>query len=545
MANYDAYLLVMVLSPLIVTVTILVVSYVVWGVSYLQYKRQKRRVRENRGEHELIEYPGLQYMYLVLQPVLGKGLEARKTRHQVKMKLHGEKISPGAVPLLVQSLAVAVGLSLAVFVTVLTVEDGGRVCSERLDCFPFNYSRQVTPLTREPIRNCSAYGSGDLSIRCFSFTVRFVEALGSSGGVLVLTTLGLNLYLVLLFSLAKLGCCRRTGLCGVSLLLVFGCLVLISTLLWIIPLGLVQTRTLQYVSNWESVLVYLYTFVYLGITNTLLLYCVPNYRRDFQRCCSGGGERGYLPPQSMETDEEEEEDEERGGRGGRRRRRRSNLYQTISDRSGSQGRRARYYGSVDERRPHMPSDENHTPPSLAVGSQMRESGSPEPKTYTSKNSGGIGGGAMAGNDSGSRGKVPYRIRSVRGKYTLKHTRKPSKKRVGSGGEGRWRKHWADMDDGRRGERGREDATDSECSTTSAVLEEGDGEGEVGSGGIDTELSSEDSGETRPIRGGGGGHQKMGGAGGGQSGTAKIRAALAGDVVENDGRRGSASVHTHL
>ena len=442
MANYDAYLLVMVLPPVILTVTILLVSYVAWAVSYLQYKRQKTRVEENRGENELIEYPGLQYMYLVLQPVLGRGLEARRTGQKVKIKLHGEKISPGVVPLLVQSLALAVGLSLAVFVTVLLVEDGGEVCSERLDCFPFNYSRQVTPLTREPIRNCSTYRSSDISIRCFSFSVRFVEAVGSSGGVLILATLGLNLYLALLFALAKVGCCRRTGLCGLLLLLIFGCLVLTSTLIWIIPLGLVQTQTLKYVHNWESVLVYFYTFVYLCISSTLLLYCVPSYRRDFQRCCSGEGwQRGYLPPHGMDTDEEDEEEEERRSRGRRRKRQRSNNYQTTEGRSGSQARRAGYYGSVDKRRP---SEDQNTSSSSVVGE-----------------------------------------------------------------------------------------------------EDGEEEGEVGSGGIEIELSSEDSGEERS---GGGSHQKWrggGGGGGGQSGTAKVRAVLTGDVVENGGKRRSASVHTHL
>ena len=537
MANYDAYLLVTVLPPLVITATILVVSYVAWGVSYLQYRRQKERAEESpvEGDNELVEYPGLQCMFFVLQPVLGKGLEAKKTGHKVKVKLHGEKISPAAIPLLVQSLVLAVGLSLAVFITAVIVEDGGRVCNERLDCFAFNYSRQVTPLTRTPITNCSAYSSSEITIRCFSFTVRFVEAIASSGGVLVLSTLSLNLYLGLLFALAKVSWCRRTGLCGLLLLLMIGCFILPTTFLWIIPLALAETKTLHYVNNWESVLVYFYTFVYLMVASTLLLFCVPSYRRDFQRCCSGEERRGYQRPRIVDTDEEE--DEGRRGRGGgtsRRRRQGSNVYQVRGYRSGSQGHRPGYYGSVDEHQPRMPSEEDpnrNTPPPPVNG---RESGSAEPQPLTGQNSGGIAGNLTVGNEPRSRTqRMPYPIRSVRGKYTLKYTKKGSKR---TRRESRGKKHWAEVEKERRG---REDMeSEEECSTTSAMLEEERG------GNRDTWSSSEDttSGGATSRRRGGGRHQMWGE---GKSGTAKIRAALTGDVVEDAGRKGTGSVHTHL
>ena len=209
MASYDEYLLATLLPPLLIIGIILLSSYCVWAVSYIVFTKQKRRAEQN----EFIEYPGLQYMYIALQPVFGNRLHARKTRDRVKVKLHGEELSPGAIPLALQLVALALGLSLAVFVTVLTV-DIGQVCDEKLDCFPFNYTRKVRPLTTDPIQNCSLYGGNDFSIMCFSFTIRLVDALASSGGVLALTTVGISYYVALLFTLAQIRCCRVTGLCG-------------------------------------------------------------------------------------------------------------------------------------------------------------------------------------------------------------------------------------------------------------------------------------------------------------------------------------------
>ena len=304
MASYDAYLLANILPPLIIVFIILVLSYALWGISYLIFKR-RLYAGGDAGVESVIEYPGLQYMFMILQPVFGSQLQARKTQHRVKVKLHREEISPAAVPLIVQSVALALGLSLAVFMTTLTVEVGS-VCNEKLDCFPFNFSKQIKPLIAEPIQNCSLYTTSDaVSIVCYRFTIRFVEALSSSGGVLVLTTLGLSFYVTVLFLLAQARRCRRTGLCGCLLFLLVGCTILLGTLLWILPLALVHNKTLGLVRNWESVLIYYYTIMYLTLITTLLPCCVPRYRQDFANCYDWKLLRYQAPQDQYESENDE------------------------------------------------------------------------------------------------------------------------------------------------------------------------------------------------------------------------------------------------
>ena len=492
MASYDAYLLAMLLPPLLIVPAILVVSCIAWGVSYILYTNQKRRAdKETQGKSVVVEYPGLQHMFTVLQPMFGGGLEARITRDRVRVKLYGENISPAAVPLLVQSLVLALGLSLAVFLSALVVDDSRSTCDEKLDCFPFNYSRQAAPLTRDPIRNCSAYAGREISVRCFSFSVRLVEALGSAGGILALTTLGISLYVVLLFTLARINCCRRTGVCGFLLIATFGCVIFLSSLLWILPLGIAQWKTLTYVKNWESVLVYYYSVLYLLLTLTLLPCCVPRYRRDFERCCSGH-RRGYQAPEILETDEEEEGEEE-GERGGGRdgSRRRIGGYHVAIFHNGRRSQSPRYYGSVDERQ--------YTQRSTGVDQ--------DPHIENADT------GEIAVLDVESEKSV-YHKPSARDKHGNGRG-----KRRGSG-----RKHWADME--------REIETEEEeeeWSTTSRR------EGERGR--QDTQSSSvsqeeEGLGERRRRR-----HR--------EGGTAKIRDVLTGGVVGDGDEKGVVSVHTHL
>ena len=505
MASYDAYLLAMLLPPLLIVPAILVVSCIAWGVSCMLYTNQKRRAdKETRGKSVVVEYPGLQHMFTVLQPMFGGGLKARITRDRVRVKLHGENISPVAVPLLVQSLVLALGLSLAVFLSALVVDDSRSTCDEKLDCFPFNYSRQAGPLTRDPIRNCSAYAGREISVRCFSFSVRLVEALDSAGGILALTTLGISLYVVLLFTLARINCCRRTGVCGFLLIATFGCVIFLSSLLWILPLGIAQWKTLTYVKNWESVLVYYYSVLYLLLTLTLLPCCVPRYRRDFERCCSGH-RRGYQAPEIQETDEEEEEEEgERGGGrdGSRRRRQRVSGYHVAIFRNGRRSQSPRYYGSVDERQSNNTRLDDTEKPTATHTQRSTQ----DPHIENADT------GEIAVLDVESEKSV-YHKPSARDKHGNGRG-----KRRGSG-----RKHWADME--------REIETEEEeeeWSTTSRR------EGERGR--QDTQSSS-----VSQVEEGLGERRRRGRDGG----TAKIRDVLTGGVVGDGDEKGVVSVHTHL
>ena len=500
MASYDTYLLATVLPPLIIVVTILLTTYCLWGVTYFIFTLKKRRNEQNA----FIEYPGLQYMYMALQAVFGTKLLAKRTHNRVKLKFYGQEIGPGVVPPLVQLVALALGLSLAVFLTVLTV-DIGHVCDERLDCFPFNYSRKARPLNVEPIQNCSMYKSSGISVTCYHFTIRFVEALGSSGGVLALTTLGINFYLALLFMLARAQCCRKTGLCGCVLLFLMICYILLSTLLWLLPLGLTQSKMLAYVTNWESVLIYYYTSMYLLLVATLLPCCVSRYRQDFGSYWSRE-QRRYRAPQTHESDSEEEITPSTSLRSQQR----STGYYATFDRSGGASRPAGY---CEERLPNPSlTDQANKTSTVAQPSESESEANQSSSTITS----GDTNGSVA-----EKSPTAYHKQSVHGQHSTKRiTSKKARKRARARGEVRERRrgnHWTEAP---------------------AQIDEGQGYK------IDTAESSAESVQDE--------HDKQEGEGGGRTdkrvmvvGSSQIRAVLTGGAVDHGERKGAASVHTHL
>lgn len=529
MASYDEYVLATILPPIIIISTILLSSYFTWGVSYLMFTIQKRRA-ERTATDVVIEYPGLQYMYIALQPVFGNKLQARKTRDRVKLKLHGEEISPGAIPLVTQLVALALGLTLAVFVTVLTVEIG-QVCDEKLDCFPFNYSRQARPLITESIQNCSTYRNNDITIVCFHFTIRLIDALGSSGGVLALTTIGINFYVALLFALAQARCCRVTGLFGCLLLFLTGCTILLSTLLWVLPLGLLQSKMLKSVRNWESVLVYYYTIMYLLLIATVLPCCVSRHHQDFRRCWNRERRRYQGPNHGSETADEDSHEPEANPPSQAR----SRGYYVSFERSSSQTRQRGYYGSVDER---QSSTEPTNEVSAVISKQMVQSSDQEPQSSASQTSSTVTAGGVRGAREGQRSPLVYQTKSVRSQYSTRHrskkTSNPQKtvrkdRTAGEQGGGRGKEkggHWADA-------REIEDAeSEGEWGTTNRYVENNHGhQNNVN----ESETSSGEEGGD-----GSQGGEGRGGTGRGQE-SARIRAVLTEGGVENR----DTSIHTHL
>lgn len=526
MASYNAYLLATVLPPLLIVFSILLISYSVWGITYLIFRSRIRKEAENGRGETIIEYPGLHYMYMALQPVFGNRLEARSTQYRVKLKLHGQEIYPSGIPLHVQSVALALGLSLAVFLTTLTVEIGS-VCNERLDCFPFDYSKQIQPLITDPIQNCSLYYTrNEISITCFQFTIRLVDALSSSGGMLILTTMGLNFYITMLFIFAQVRCCRQTGLFMFFLLLIISSVIIFSTLLWCLPLVFAQSETFELVKNWESVLIYYYTIMYLILIATILPFCVPRNRQDFSRCYNNNRRRfGYEAPQNHESDTGDEEDTPNTSV---RSEQRSNGQSITLNQNRHPNHQRGYYGSVDGcRRLHVPlPSQQGEEVSPHVDKQSEETSDLEWHDMTGHSSGTTEECREEESRGGGKGPVVYRVKSVRRQFiTKQETSKKKKHRAGQGREGKNRKgrHWAEM-----GQR-RDDL----------AME---GEEDLGMRRDSENLSSSEEAYSevdRPrVKGRRQGERRV-------TEDAQIRAVLTGDVVENGERNGEILVHTHL
>lgn len=514
MANYDTYVLVTVLPPAIIIFTILLSSYCAWGISYLRFTIQKRRARQNVTTNVVIEYPGLQYMYIAMQVVFGNRLHARRTQDRVKVRLFGEEMSPGAIPLIIQLIALALGLSLAVFVTVLTVETG-QVCNERWDCFPFDYTSQVRPLRTEPIQNCSLYQSN--SIVCFHFTIRLIDALSNSGGILALIVIGSNFYLAFLLTLVRAQFCKVKAFCGCLLVFLIGCIILLSTLLWILPLVLDQNETLKLVRNWESFLIYYYTVVYIIAAATVLPFCVPRHLQGFGTC--GSTARRYLGGRDdeSETPDEESSDEEE-----------SQPVQTraTSNRNGNHAHQTSYYGLHRE---HQSRERLNKPPSAV----SQPAGDHEPQSDASQTSDTpIASGAKNIRDetnplvtTAEPQHLTKRSSSKRASGSLRKNKAARKRREerrrGRGG------HWTETKD-----RGREE----EWSTSEDDYRHRNN-------GNKTETSSEEEVEEHSPQGGAEGRE--GREGGGEQESARIRAVLTGEGVENGAKGGDVSVRTHL
>ena len=485
-----------------------------------------------RDGNEVVQYPGLLHMFTILQPLFGSGLDVRRTQHRVKVRLYGEQISPAAVPLLVHCLALALGLSLAVFVTVLSVDDSQQLCNNKFDCFVFNYSHNTTPIKQ--IEDCSQYKEdNDITIRCFGFSLRLLEALGSSGGILALTTLGLSLYTALLFSLARVTYCRRNGLCGIMLLVTFGCIIFMSCLLWIIPFGVLRHESFELVKNWESFLVYYYTVVYLALVVTLLPCCVPRYQQDFRRC--GLARRwGYEPPQTEETDEEDDEEEVRRSWSDGQRRGSGYRVRNNNSSSTSQAPRHRYYGSVeDSHQSHTSQEYTDTPTVTSPLTEQSSSAQQNPYTGSTESPAG------AGNFRDRVKSKECQTQSAHSdKQRLGVERGSKELKGGTGGDvRRKKKHLSEMEmGGSDQEKGREsDGKEEEWSTTSQHSEEK----------MDEEIESS---STQDMLQGGQGSQERGRKereGERNAESAKIRAVLTGGAVENGKRRRVSSIHTDL
>lgn len=462
----------------------------------------------------IIEYPGLQYMYTALQVVFGNRLQARITQNRVKVKLYGEEIRPGAIPLVVQLVALALGLSLAVFVTSLIVETGW-VCDEKLACFPFNYSLQLRPLIRQPIQNCSIYQNNDITIMCFHFTIRFIDALSSSGGILALTTIGLNFYVAFVLTLAKVKICRSKILRGCLVVLLIGSTILLSTLAWILPLALNHKETLKSFTNWESFLIYYYTIVYIIIIATVLPCCMPRYRRDLSK----ENLRYVGSNEELETPDQESHDESDSPP---IRTRATRYY----DQNGSQNHQTRYYGAVEVHQ--SPSERlNRPPPPVS-----KQSGDPEPQSSASETS--ITPAATGAKKvkeelsplfnntkSAQRRHSTKRRSSKKASGSLKRSKKRRERRGTGQGS-----HWADTK--------KDTGSEEELSTSENDYRQ---RGNANK----TESSSEEEG---------GGYGPQGGEGGGErergkeQESARIRAVLT-EGVENRERTGDVSVRTHL
>ena len=539
MVSYDSYLLATLLPPVIIICTLLLLSHCAWGLSYLVFAiKKKRRAEQNAMEGIFVEYPGLQYMYMALQPLLGKTLSAMKARDRVKIKLHGEEISPGAVPFMAQMVVIVLGLAFAVFVTVLTVETSS-VCDEKLDCFPFNYSEKVRPLSTDPIRNCTNYASNNYTVVCFQFSVRLIEALGTSGGTLALTVIGINFYVAFVFAIAQARWCRSTGVWGCMFLLLTAGIILLSTLLWVLPLALAESDTLKSVRNWESVLVYYYTIIYLLLVVTILPCCVPRYRQDFGAQWNRARRRYRGPNHGSESEEEEDEVSDlRSNQAG------STGYHISADRSTSQSYQTgtrRYHMPVGHRHQSLTERTSEAAPVPVISTDHREqSHDQEVQSSTSESSSTIttGAGEGEGEDRGATSTLLVRQKKSQGS---KRASKHSSKRTGSGGRknstavvrervkegGHWAERMGSYDNESKGEGGltgrhRQNEWANEGGTSSSE--------EIGRQG------SQETGEA--------GRGNMRDRRRGKEG-ARIRAVLTGGGVEGGEKSGDGSVGTHL
>lgn len=522
MANYDTYVLATVLPPAIIMCTILLSSYCAWGISYLMFTIQKRRARQNVTTNVVIEYPGLQYMYTVIQVVFGNRICARKTQDRVKVKLFGEEMSPGAIPLIVQLVALALGLSLAVFVTVLTVETG-QVCDEKWDCFPFNYT-QVRPLRTEPIQNCSVYQSNNnITIVCFHFTIRLIDALSYSGGILALTVIGINFYVAFVLTLVRVRFCRVKHLCGCLLVTLIGCIILLSTLLWILPLLLDQNETLKSVRNWESFLIYYYTVVYIIAAATALPFCVPRHLQDFGTCGSMAHRRYLGRDDESETPDEESSDDGES---------QPVQARATSNQNGNHAHQTSYYGLFRE---HQSSRERLNKPPSAVS---QPSGDHEPQSEASDT-------PIASGAKKTREEINPLVTTAQPQHLTK--RSSSKRASGSLRKNKAaRKH---REGRRRGRGGHWTNTKDRGSEEEWSTSENEYRHRNNGNKIENSSEEDEIGEHGPQGGAewreGRAERMEGREGGREQESSRIRAVLTGEDVENGAKGGDVSVRTHL
>ena len=94
--------------------------------------------------------------------------------------------------------------------------DSSSQCDPQMDCFAFNASGSIqeSPL----MNNCSDYGEDDnYTIECYRFSLRYIDALGSAGGVMALAkaVLSIQTSLWIAFIAKKKKCLMYMVSCGI------------------------------------------------------------------------------------------------------------------------------------------------------------------------------------------------------------------------------------------------------------------------------------------------------------------------------------------
>lgn len=70
-------------------------------------------------------------------------------------------------------------------------------CDVSLDCFPFDVDTNY-PLQNYPLTDCTLQSSTNVTVICYQFVFRYVEAIGSVGGVLAFAKLTTNVYVIVI-----------------------------------------------------------------------------------------------------------------------------------------------------------------------------------------------------------------------------------------------------------------------------------------------------------------------------------------------------------
>ena len=119
--------------------------------------------------------------FKILKQVYGDELQ----KENEFFTLYGRKLSKFKVVLLLQAVMMIFFCVLVSFWSELLVNQSN-ICNNQLDCFALNSTDgglvQFDPLSYE---NCTEFQEDDYKIECYSFAFDYIEAVGNSGGVLI------------------------------------------------------------------------------------------------------------------------------------------------------------------------------------------------------------------------------------------------------------------------------------------------------------------------------------------------------------------------
>ena len=76
-------------------------------------------------------------------------------------------------------------------------------CDSQMDCFAF-YAENISTVQENPLENCTDFENNNYTIECFKFVFDYADALGNSGGVLILAKVVASLHMTLWVGLASL-----------------------------------------------------------------------------------------------------------------------------------------------------------------------------------------------------------------------------------------------------------------------------------------------------------------------------------------------------